>query len=118
MTFRILRTGNTEPVTQAVELLGVDRMHDETAINQRIDTRSVRHFDRYRNGMRRPGDRQQPITQLRQTRTVMRELPFRSTAQMKVVIDNVFLLHTPSSQRASVPARPSRHGTPNTVANA
>jgi hypothetical protein len=44
----------------------------------------VRHFDRYRNGMRRPGDRQQPITQLRQTRTVMRELPFRDDASLNI----------------------------------
>jgi hypothetical protein len=60
-------------------------MHDEAAVNQRIDNRSVRHFDRYRNGMCRPGGRQQPITQLLQTRTVMRELPFRDDASLNLL---------------------------------
>ena len=41
----ILSTGDTEPIAQAVELLRVDRVYDEAPIDQRIDNRSVRHFN-------------------------------------------------------------------------
>ena len=57
----ILGTGDAEPVSQAVKLLGIDRMHDETAIDQEFDNRSVRYFDRHGNSAGRSGNRKQPV---------------------------------------------------------
>lgn len=42
----ILRPGDGEPIAEAVELLGIDRVHDEFAFQQRLDHGAVRHLDR------------------------------------------------------------------------
>ena len=92
----VLRTGNTEPVTQAVELLGVDRVHHKASIDQTIHHRSVWHFDlnSHRTGL--PGDRQQPVTQLRQTRTAMGErMLSRSNAALTIHNTNLVPFRAP-----------------------
>jgi hypothetical protein len=68
----ILGAGDAEPVAQAVELFGVDRVHDEPPIDQSIDNRSVRHFDRYSDGTRRACDRENPVAHLCQTHSAVR----------------------------------------------
>ena len=52
----ILGTGDAEPVAQTIKLLGIDRMDDEAAINQRVDNRSVRYFDSHSNSTGRSGN--------------------------------------------------------------
>ena len=71
----VLGAGDAEPVAQAVELLGVDRVHGEAAVQQRIDHRPVRHLDRHRHSAGIAGDRHQPVAECRQARAAMRELP-------------------------------------------
>src|SRR6516225_236036 len=41
----VLGARDTEPVAQAVELFGIDCIHDEPSIDQRIDDRSVWYFN-------------------------------------------------------------------------
>ena len=45
----VFSASNTEPVAQAVELLGIDRMDDEASIDQCVDNRSMRYLDSNRN---------------------------------------------------------------------
>ena len=71
----ILRTGDTEPVAQAVELLRIDRVHNKSPIDQGIDNRAVRHLDPHRDGVCRSAHRQQPVAKVRQTLAAMRKLP-------------------------------------------
>ena len=59
-------------------------MDDEAAVNQRVNNRSVRYFDSYRDSAGRPGNRQQPITQFRQTRTAMRKLAFGDNIALRI----------------------------------
>ena len=63
----VLGAGDREAVTEAVELLGIDRKDLKAALQQRLDHRSARRLDRHRD-LRRLGSRrfQQPIAQLRQ----------------------------------------------------
>ena len=49
-------------------------MDDEASIDQRIDNWSVWHLNGNCNGVGRPCHREQPVAQLRQTRTTMREV--------------------------------------------
>jgi hypothetical protein len=54
----VLGPGDAEPVAQAVELLGVDRMDDKAAINQGVDNRAMRYLDPHGNRICRPGNRE------------------------------------------------------------
>ena len=80
----ILGPGDAEPVAQAVELLGVDRVDGNAAIDQRVDNRSMRYFDTHSNNTRRPGNRQQPVAQLRQTRAAVRKRAFTDNVALSI----------------------------------
>ena len=99
----VLGTGDTEPVAQTVELLGIDRVYDEASIDQRIDNRSVRYFDRYGDSARRSRDREQPVTQLCQTRTTMRE--FSLSCDDTLGIDNTCVVLFRAPVDASKPRK-------------
>jgi hypothetical protein len=67
----VLGTSDTKPVAEAVELFGVDRVHEEPPIEQGIDDGSMRYFDRHGDGFRRAGNRENPVTQLCQTHSTV-----------------------------------------------
>jgi len=62
ITAIVLGTGDTESVTQAVELLGIDGVHNKTAIDQAVDNWSVRHFDGHGNRRGGSGNRKEPVS--------------------------------------------------------
>jgi hypothetical protein len=64
----VLGSGDTESVTQAVELPGIDRVYDEPPIDQRIDDRPMRYFDRHGGRTYRVGDREQPDARVKLNR--------------------------------------------------
>ena len=78
-------------------------MDDEAAINQQVDNRSVRYFDSHSNSRGRSGNCPQPITQLSQTRTTVRELAFADDAALG--IDNTRLVFFRTSINAGKPAQ-------------
>ena len=48
-------------------------MYDKAPVDQGVDNWPVRNFDANGDGAYRPGYREQPVAQLRQTRTTVRE---------------------------------------------
>jgi PAS domain S-box-containing protein len=91
----VLGAGDAEPVAQAVELLGVDRVHGEAAVQQRIHHRPVRHLDRHRDGAGIARDRHQPVAECRQARAAMRERPLAHDGAAAVEDAGLVLRGTP-----------------------
>src|SRR3954470_14572985 len=71
----VLGPGNADAVAQAIELLGIDRVHGKAAVQQGIHHRPVRHLDRHRNRAWVASHGHHPLTEGCQTRTAVRELP-------------------------------------------
>src|SRR5271166_643030 len=65
-------------------------MHDKPPVDQAIDNWSVWYFDANGDGAYRPCYREQPVTQLRQTRTTVRE--FALSRDVTLLIDNARLM--------------------------
>ena len=63
----VLGACGREPVAEAIELLGVDRINPDPAIHQRFDYRPMRHFNRHRDSPRVRRLCDQPIDHLAQT---------------------------------------------------
>jgi hypothetical protein len=91
----VLCPGDAEPVAQAVELLGIDRVHHKAPVNQRVDHRSMRYFDRHRNRLCLSGNRQQPIAELRQTRTAVWKFAFADDVALSIHQARMMPLGTP-----------------------
>ena len=68
----VLGASDGEAVTEAVELLWVNRIDQKAAFEQRLDNRAVWHLDGHRDD-RRLGPRryQQPDTHLRDRKSVV-----------------------------------------------
>jgi hypothetical protein len=107
----ILGTGDGETVAEAIELLRVDHVDRETAFEQRLDNRAVRHLDRH--GHRHwlgAGNGQQPDAQLGETDTAMRKSSF--TSDLASGIDKADLMYFAHPVDADGPSRLLRHRAP------
>ena len=71
----VLRSSQADAVAQALELLGIDRMHGKAAVQESIHHRPVRHLNRHRDPAWLARDRHQPVAQGRQTGSVVPERP-------------------------------------------
>jgi hypothetical protein len=91
----VLGAGDAEPVPQTVELLGVDRVHGEAALQERIDHRPVRHLDRHRNSAGLACERHQPVAECRQARAAVGKLPLPSDLARGVEKAGLVLLRAP-----------------------
>src|SRR5215211_5327247 len=67
--------GDADAVAQPVELLGIDRVYGEAAVQKSIHHRSMRHLNRHRDRARVARSRHEPIAQGRQARPAMGERP-------------------------------------------
>src|SRR5271166_124040 len=87
-------------------------MHDKPPVDQAIDNWSVWYFDANGDGAYRPGYREQPVTQLRQTRTTVRE--FALSRDVTLLIDNACLMLFRAPVDPCKPSEPSffRHRIP------
>src|SRR5271166_1160469 len=87
-------------------------MHDKAPVDQAIDNWSVWYFDANGDGAYRPGYREQPVTQLRQTRTTVRE--FALSRDVTLLIDNARLMLFRAPVDPCKPSEPSffRHRIP------
>src|SRR5829696_1960518 len=71
----ILGASEADAVPQTLELLGIDRMHGEAAVQESIHHRPVRHLNRHRDPPWLACGRHQPIAQGRQAGSAVPELP-------------------------------------------
>src|SRR3954465_7184840 len=71
----VLRPRQADAVAQTLELLGINRVHGEAAVQKGIHHRPVRHFDGYRDPAWLARNRHQPITQGGQTGSAVPERP-------------------------------------------
>jgi hypothetical protein len=92
----ILGPGDGEAIAEAVELLGIDREDLEGVIEQHLDDRSVRGLDRHGDLARRGfGLLKQPIAQLRQPGSAMREVALTHMSSLDVEQANAVALRCP-----------------------
>src|ERR671938_204888 len=91
----VLGTRKTDAVTQVLELLGVDRVDSEAAVEKRIDHRPVWYLDGdcYRAWL--TGGRHQPVAQGRQTGTAVSEIPLAHELTCGVEQADLVLLRAP-----------------------
>ena len=88
----VFGAGDTEPIAQAVELLGIDRVDGEAPIQQGIDDGAVRHLERDGNRTYVACERQNPVTLLYQTGAAMRKLAFSGDAALSIKNAGLVLL--------------------------
>src|SRR4051794_13808439 len=98
----ILGPSQTDAVAQTLELLGIDRMHGEAAVQESIHHRPVRHLNGHRDPPWLACNRHQPVTQGCQTRTAVRERPLAHNLAGSIEKADLVLLGTPID--ASKPA--------------
>jgi hypothetical protein len=79
--------------------LGLIACTTKAAVNQRVDHRSMRDFDRDQNRACLSGNRQQPIAELRQTRTAVRKFPFADDAARSIEQTRMVASRTPNRRR-------------------
>ena len=73
----VFRARWRKAITEAVKLLGIDRVDGEAVLQQALDNRPAGRLDRHADFARvARRERQQPVRHLRQARTTMLELPF------------------------------------------
>ena len=71
----VLGAGDTEAVTKAVKLLGIDGEHRKASLQQHFDHRSARRLDGHRDLARlRSGPLQEPVAQSRQGSAIMADI--------------------------------------------
>ena len=86
---------DTEPIAQAVELLGIDRIDGKASIQQDIDDGSVRHLGRDGNNTYIACDRHNPVTQLCQTGATMHKIAFFDDVTLSIENASLVLLGSP-----------------------
>src|ERR1700691_6227835 len=91
----VLGPSNAEPIAQAVELLGIDRIDGKAPIQQAIDDWAVRHFDRGGNRTGVAGDGENPVTLRGQTGAAMRKLAFSRDRALCIQNASLVLLGSP-----------------------
>lgn len=92
----VLGACHREAITEAVELLRVDRVHVETALEQRLDDRAMRHLDADRDpAWHCAGRCDQPFAHLVETFAAVREEPVAEPLADGVGQPNVVLLRCP-----------------------
>ena len=92
----ILGPGHREAITEAVELLGIDGKDQEGVIEQHLHDRPVRGLDRHCDLSRRGfGLLKQPIAQLRQPGSVMREVALTHMASFDIKQASTMTLRRP-----------------------
>src|SRR5215210_4278645 len=70
----VLSPSQADAVAQTLELLGIDRVHGEAAVQESIDNRPVRHLDGHCDRAWVARGRHQPVAQGRQTGPAVREV--------------------------------------------
>src|SRR5882724_5841036 len=92
----ILGAGHREAITEPVELLGIDGKDHKTMLEQHLHHRAVRRLDRHRDLSRCSlGLLEQPITQLGQSGSAMREVALTGRSSFGIQQANAMALRCP-----------------------
>src|SRR4051794_39644651 len=98
----VLGPGDADAVAQPVELLGIDRVYGEAAVQKSIHHRSVWHLDGHRDSAGIAGHGHQPVTECREACAAMRERPLAHNFARPVEQADLVLCRAPVD--ASEPA--------------
>src|SRR3954468_4142 len=98
----VLGPGDADAIAQPIELLGIDRVYGEAAVQKSIHHRSMRHLNRHRDRAWVARSRHEPIAQGRQARPAVGERPLAHNFARPVEQADLVLCRAPVD--ASEPA--------------